>query len=412
MYTGDAVVGKLNTAKLRTLTKPGAYGDGGGLYLQVRGRDRRSWVFRFKLRGKAHLMGLGPLPDVGLAEARDAAITARKLVRAGVNPIEKRRQERGMADGGLSFSAVAERFTAAHSLGWRNLRHRQQWSNTLRDYVLPELGKLPVALIEIGHVMRVVEPIWHTIPETASRVRGRIEAILDYATARGWRKGDNPARWRGHLANLLPARTKLARVKHHAAVPWREIGSVMQRLEKQNGMAALALRFVVLTAARSGEVRGAKWPEIDLQHAVWTIPADRMKAGREHRVPLSEAALAMLHEVLPLRRADTDFVFPGGRKGSAQSDVALGKALAAANGNATVHGMRSTFRDWVAEVTAYPAEVAEAALAHVNRDKVEAAYQRGDLFEKRRRLMADWAAHCGRALPVAGEVVALRREVS
>jgi integrase len=403
---------KLNAARLRTLTKPGTYGDGGALYLQVRGPENRSWLYRFKLHGKAHLMGLGTVDDVSLAEARDAAAAARKLVKQGVNPIDQRRAARaeGAAQASVTFTQVAEAYIAAHERSWRNAKHRQQWRNTLDTYADPILGKLSVAQVKVGDVMRVLEPLWHAKTETASRLRGRIEAVLDYATARGWRAGENPARWRGHLDNLLPARSKVARVEHHAALPWREIGAFMAALAEEEGISALALRLAILTAARTGEVIGARWSEFDVGNAVWTVPASRMKAAREHRVPLSEGALAMLREMAKLRtnpKVD-GFVFPGGKPGKPLSSMALLMLLRRmGRGGLTAHGFRSTFRDWCAEATNYPREIAEAALAHTLRDKTEAAYQRGDLMEKRRRLMADWAAYCARRAP-AGQVVPLR----
>jgi integrase len=413
MLAGKRIMGKLNTAKLRTLTKPGTYGDGAGLYLQVRGPERRSWLFRFKAAGRGHLMGLGAFPDVSLAEARDAAAAARKQVRQGVNPIDERRATRTAvaASAGLNtFAQVADAYIAAHAASWRNAKHRQQWRNTLDTYARPVLGNLGVAVVDTGAVMRVLEPIWREKPETASRLRGRIESVLDYATARGWRRGDNPARWRGHMDNLLPSRAKLARVEHHAALPWREIGSFMAALAKQEGVAALALRFAILTAARTGEVIGARWSEIDITAGVWLVPADRMKAGREHRVPLSDAASDVLRELAkPRANPKVDgFVFPGGKVGKPLSSMALLMLLRRIKrGDLTAHGFRSTFRDWCAEATNYPREVAEAALAHTLRDKTEAAYQRGDLMEKRRRLMAEWAAFCARPAAV-GEVVPLR----
>jgi integrase len=264
--------------------------------------------------------------------------------------------------------------------------------------------------VDVGEVMRVVEPLWRDKTETASRLRGRIESVLDYATARGWRGGENPARWRGHLDNLLPARSKVAKVEHHAALPWRGIGAFMATLAQEEGMSALALRFAILTAARTGEVIGAEWCEIDMQMAVWMVPAGRMKAAREHRVPLSDGAMAVLREVATLRtnpRA-VGFVFPGGKAGKPLSSMALLMLLRRmGRGDLTAHGFRSTFRDWCAEATNYPREVAEAALAHTLRDKTEAAYQRGDLVEKRRRLMGEWAAFCARPV-AAGEVVPLR----
>jgi integrase len=405
-------MGNLNTAKLRTLTKPGTYGDGAGLYLQVRGAENRSWLYRFKLNRKAHLMGLGTAADVSLAEAREAAAAVRKLVRQGIDPIERRRMQRAelAARAGLNtFSEVADAYIAAHEASWRNSKHRQQWRNTLDTYAVPILGKLPVAQVDVGSIMRVLEPIWREKTETASRLRGRIESVLDYASARGWRTGDNPARWRGHLDNLLPARSRIAQVIHHPALPWRDVGAFIKALGDEQGTGALALRFAILTATRTGEAIGAMWSEINIQEALWIIPARRMKAGREHRVPLSTGALAVLAEASKLRtKKDQDSpVFPGGKAGKALSNMALLMLLRRmGRSDLTAHGFRSTFRDWCAEATNYPREIAEAALAHTLRDKTEAAYQRGDLMEKRRRLMADWATFCGRAMP-AGEVVSL-----
>jgi integrase len=265
---------------------------------------------------------------------------------------------------------------------------------------------MPVADITTGEVMRILQPLWNEKTETASRVRGRIESILDYAKARGWREGENAARWRGHLDHLLPQRSKVQRVEHHAALSWREIGAFMQRLRQNSGISARCVEFLILTACRSGEVRGARWEEINLEHAVWTISEQRIKAGREHRVPLSEPAMAVLHEIAQLGTGG--LVFPGLKAGSALSDVALARVVHVAGGNgATVHGFRSTFRDWCAETTNHPRELAEAALAHALKDKTEAAYQRGDLLEKRRRLMVDWAAFCSKPT-VAGAVVTLR----
>lgn len=412
------MAGKLNAVRVRSLVQPGSYGDGDGLYLQVRGPEQRSWVFRYKIGGRSRMMGLGVLADVTLAEAREAAAAARKLARQGIDPIDARAAEQAAANAarGLNtFREVAEAYQRAHAAGWRNAKHRQQWANTLSAYTYPVMGHVAVAAITVAEVMRAVEPLWHDKPETASRVRGRIETVLDYATARGWRTGENPARWRGHLANLLPARAKVRRVKHHAALPWGEVGSFMAALRVQRGMAPLALQFAILTAARTGEVIGARWAEMDLSAAVWTVPAERMKAGREHRVPLSDAAIAVLRE-LHATRPDADpasFVFPGGRPGKGLSNMAMLLLLRRMNRrDVTSHGFRSAFRDWCAETTAYPAEVAEAALAHTIGDKVEAAYRRGDLFEKRRQLMAAWAAHCARPAPITGAVVRLRAKAT
>jgi integrase len=413
----------------------GRYGDGGGLYLLVRpSRGKtgqgdkptlmRFWLFRYTSVGKMREMGLGAASATGkdglsLADARARARKLADLVRDGRDPLadrdaddtRKKAEAAVAAATAVTFRDTAERYIAAHEAGWKNPKHRQQWSNTLRDYAYPIIGALPVSTIETGQVTEILEPIWRAKPETASRLRGRLEQVLDYAKVMGWRQGENPARWRGHLDHLLPSRAKIARVEHHAALSWREIGRFMQALAAKEGVAALALQFVILTAARSGEVRGAVWNEIDLRHATWTIPADRMKAAREHRVPLTASALTVLEAVLPLRdRARGDFVFPGARVGQPLSDVALSKlAKSCGSTDTTVHGFRSSFRDWAAETTAYPNEVAEAALAHTVSDKVEAAYRRGDLFEKRRRLMDDWATFCSRPLPVAGEVVPLRK---
>jgi integrase len=403
---------RLSAARVRNLTKPGTYGDGAGLYIQVRGSANRSWLYRFKLHGKAHLMGLGTVGGVSLAEARDAVAEARKLVRQGINPIDQRRALRveNAAQASLTFAQVAGAYIAAHEHSWRNAKHRKQWRNTLATYADPILGKLPVAHVKVGDVMRVLEPLWREKTETASRLRGRIEAVLDYATARGWRAGENCARWRGHLDNLLPARSKVAKVEHYAALPWREIAMFMAVLAKEEGVSALALRFAILTAARTGEVIGARWSEIDMGEDVWTVPAGRMKAAREHRVPLSEGALDVLREMAKLRTNPMmdGFLFPGGRAGKPLSSMALLKLLRRMGcRDLTAHGFRSTFRDWCAETTNHPREVAEAALAHTLRDRTEAAYQRGDLMEKRRRLMAEWAAFCSRPAPTGG-VVPLR----
>ncbi len=405
---------RFNALALRRISKPGRYADGDrtGLYLKVGPTGGRSWQFRYRRNGKTVWLGLGAEPGVGLADARESARECRKLLASGLDPLaEKRKREADAkaAQAAMCFRAVAELYLAAHSPGWRNPKHRQQWQNTLRDYVLPVIGDMAIAAVDTGAVMKIVEPLWHAKAETASRVRGRIESILDYAKARNWRSGENPARWRGHLDHLLPARSKVQRVEHHAAVPWREIGGLMEKLTEQSGVSATALRFAILTACRSGEVRGARWPEIDMRNAIWTVPASRMKAGREHRVALSDAAMDIIRAVEPLRRGADALVFPGGRAaGAPLSDVAVSKALkAAGGGNATVHGSRSSFRDWAGETTAFPREVIEMALAHRLGDTAEQAYARGDLFQKRRLLMQAWAEFCSRPAP-AGDVVPLR----
>ena len=401
--------GKLNALTVKRLTAPGRYGDGGGLWLQVRDAGRRSWLLRYMLAGQARSMGLGSVEDVSLAEARDLAREARKLARAGVDPIAQRREMRRAGHGqGMTFKDVALLYVASHEGTWRNAKHRQQWTSTLDAYAHPILGSLPVPSVDVGAVLRVLEPIWREKPETASRLRGRIESILDYARARGWRDGENPARWRGHLAELLPSRAKVRAVEHHAALPWRDAPAFMALLAKQEGVAAKALQFTILTAARTNEALGMVWEELDLDTATWTVPAGRMKGKREHRVPLSGPALAILREMQPGAAPDT-FVFPGMKPGKSLSDMAMTAVLRRMKrDDLTVHGFRSSFRDWCAEQTAYPREVAEAALAHTLKDKVEAAYRRGDLFERRARLMAEWAGYLAR--PRAdGEILPMRR---
>jgi integrase len=387
---------------VKTETRPGRYGDGGGLYLQVKGPGQRSWLFRFMLRGKAREMGLGSVDTVRLAEARDLARDMRGLVARGIDPIAHRRQAREELRATATFEDVAALYIGAHEAGWRNEKHRGQWRTTLAEYVYPTIGKAPIAGIDAGQVLAVLEPIWRVKPETASRLRGRIEAVLDYATSRGWRVGDNPARWRGHLANLLPARRKVRAVKHHAALPWKDIGAFMGELRQQPGTGARALEFVILTAARTSEATGATWSEIDLAEGVWTVPAERMKAAREHRVPLNDQALAVLR-ALPRATGDAGEPIFQGRAGERLSAMALTMVLRRMNRAAiTVHGFRSAFRDWAAEATSYPREVAEAALAHTLKDKTEAAYRRGDLFARRAAMMRDWGAWCDRPPNQAG----------
>jgi integrase len=393
----------------------GTWGDGAGLYLQVLPSGARTWLFRYKKAGKTTWMGLGGYPTVGLAEAREAAGQAKRTIKAGTDPLGARKAakaEREALDS-HTFAAVAGRYIAAHKAGWRNEKHVGQWLATLQTYAYPQIKDKAVSTVTVADVLAILEPIWTEKPETASRVRGRIEAVLDYATARKLRFGENPARWKGHLDHLLPARAKVAKVEHHAALPWLDAPALIAKLAESKGMAAACLRFLALTAARSGEARGAKWSEIDMAAKVWTIPAERMKAAREHRVPLTDTALAILRAAYPpgaTEKPDSGLVFPGGKPGAPLSDVALAKALHTAGaGDFTVHGMRSTFRDWAAESTAFPREVCEAALAHGNKDKVEAAYLRGDHFEKRRKLMEAWATYAtGPARVTGANVTAIK----
>jgi len=404
----------LTVRRVESETRAGMFADGHGLYLHVSALGAKSWVFRYTFRGKRHDLGLGSVSLFSLAEARDRAFTARRLIAEGRDPIEERQAARiGKAvelARGMTFDACAWAYIEAHKAGWRGAKHRRQWETSLSSYVLPRLGNLPVGEIDVGLVMRVIEPIWSVKPETASRVRGRIESILDWARTRGYRQGENPARWRGHLENLLPKKTKVRAVAHHAALSHKEIASFMASLGEQEGVASRALEFSILTAARSGEALGALWEEIDAAQRLWTIPAARMKAGREHRVPLSAKAMKIVEQMAAIRASK--FVFPGTREGRPPSKTAFFEVLQKMKRRElTAHGFRSTFRDWVAEQTSFPAEVAEMALAHLVGDEVERAYRRTDLFEKRRSLAEAWASHCEGAPPGAQIVpLPLRRD--
>ena len=399
------------TAAFVKNAKSGRYGDGGGLYLLVRPTGARFWLFRYKpTGGKMREMGLGPASGqdaVSLADARAKATDLRLMLRSGKDPLEERAKDAAEAAAQAqaaairqrTFKEVANALMDAKEAGWRNDKHRKQWRRTLDQFAFPVFGDMPVSEIGTDHIMDVLQPIWQRIPETASRLRGRIEAVLDFAKARKWREGENPAQWRGHLSHLLPAVSKVARVEHHAALPWAEMGAFMKELRQREATSARALEFAILTAARTGEVLGARWCEIDLGKRVWTVPGDRMKAGREHRVPLTSAAVAVLEAMAAVRPKEDPngeaFVFPGAKKGSPLSQMAMLILLRRMDrADITAHGFRSTFRDWVAESTAFAGEIAEAALAHVVGDKVEAAYRRGDLFDKRRKLMEAWADYC------------------
>jgi integrase len=380
------------------------YSDGGGLYLRVTKERNKSWVFRFMLAGKARWMGIGPLHIVSLTDARSRAVECRALHHNRIDPIDARRAERLRtsldAARTITFAQCAATYIASHRTGWQNAKHAAQWEATLKTYAEPVIGGLPVQGIDTTLVLKVLEPIWSTKPETASRLRGRIEQIIDWAKVRGYRLGENPARWRGHMDKLLPAKSKVRRVVHHAALPWAALPGFLASVRAQKGDAARALEFAILTVARTGEIIAAAWSEIDIGEKVWVIPADRMKGGREHRVPLSRRALAILDEMKPAPRSkdapwptETKFIF--GNAGRPLSNMALLMLLRRmGHSDLTTHGFRSTFRDWAAEQTDFPGDVAEMALAHVVGSKVEAAYRRGDLFEKRRQLMEDWAAFC------------------
>ena len=392
------LIDKLTPLMVSKTTKPGYYGDGAGLWLQVSPSGSKSWIFRYTLAGRQREMGLGPTHTVSLASARSQAKEHRLTLREGKDPLDARNATKLAASIAkarvMTFDQCASAYIAAHRGGWKNAKHVSQWENTLSTYATPIVGALPVAEVDTALVVKVLSPIWQGKTETATRLRGRIEKILDFATVSGHRQGENPARWRGHLDKLLANPNKVARVKHHPALPWQEMGALMAELRAREGIAARALEFSILTAARSGEVRGATWDEIDLTVGLWTIPAERMKAQKEHRVPLSKPVLTLL-EAMPRFGV---LVFPGQRKGAGLSDMSLTAVLRRMKRNEiTVHGFRSTFRDWCSESVAnsFPREVCEHALAHSLPDKVEAAYQRGDLLEKRVMLMEAWADYCG-----------------
>ncbi|GAB2750065.1 site-specific integrase [Melaminivora jejuensis] len=401
-------INRLSALQVKTAKVPGYYADGGNLWLQVARGGSKSWVLRYTIAGRAREMGLGSVIAFTLQEARERAQAARKLLADGIDPIEQRREVQRQARLELSnsrtFASCADDYIKAHEAGWKSAKHAAQWTATLETYAYPIIGGLLIAEVETTHVMRVLEPIWRTKAETAARLRGRIESILDWATVHGYRQGDNPARWRGHLDKLLPARSKVQKTEHHAALPWREMGAFMRELRSQQGAAARAVELVILTACRTSEVFNAEWREIDLTQRTWTIPAARMKAGKEHVIPLSDAAVNVLQ-----MQADVygkgDYVFPGVKLQKPLSNMA-GLALLKRMGrqDLTVHGFRSSFRDWSGEATNHPREVIEHALAHQLKDKAEAAYQRGSLFEKRRVLMADWARHCDHVVVPAGVV--------
>lgn len=390
-------MGKLTVKKVQALKEAGRYGDGGGLFLQVTPTGTKSWIYRWERDGRERMMGLGPEADVTLDEARDLARDMRRAVRAGRDPIADRRAERerqkAEASRLLLFRDAAQTYFDAHEVKWTNAKARGNFLSRLKAYAFPHIGGLPVAEISTADVLRCIEPIWHTKTETASRVRQYIEKVLAWATVKGFRSGDNPARWQGHLKEALPAPGTISPDKHHAALPFKELPGFFARVATQGGMAALALRFLILTAARTGEVIGATWDEVDLDNAVWTIPAARMKARRDHRVPLSAAAVALLKTV-PSERGNA-YVFAGQYKGSGMSNMAMAVLLKRMErADITVHGFRSTFRDWAGDHTEFPREVIEAALAHAVGDATEQAYRRSDALERRRILMEAWADYC------------------
>jgi integrase len=407
----------LTAATVKNEKRLGLHADGANLYLQVgkaesaAGSINKSWIFRFRSpeTGKSRDMGLGAVVDISLAKARELASAARLQLIEDIDPLEWKKAERARKkiEGAkaITFQEAATKYIQAHRAGWRSAVHAAQWEQSLCDYAFPIIGDLPVSAIDTALVMRVLEAIWTEKTETASRVRGRIELVLDWARVHGYRTGENPARWRGHLDHLLPARVKVSKVAHHPAMPYVELPAFLVDLRKRPGIGACALEFAILTAARSGEVLGARWDEIDLDAATWTIPGTRMKAGNEHRVPLAQRALDILQE---MKRLNGNFIFPG-RDRRALSNGAIPEVLLRMKkGNVTPHGFRSSFRDWAAEQTSFPSEVVEMALAHAVGSRVENAYRRTDLFDRRRRLMDAWADYCSKPA-TGGAVIPIRR---
>lgn len=391
---------ELSALEVGRLTSTGHYAVGGvaGLYLYVLESGARSWVLRTMVGSKRRHMGLGGFPEVPLAKAREKARDAKEQISQGIDPIAQRSaiatNLRAQQATQKTFEEAARAYIEVHSQSWENPKHCAQWVSTLETYAFPHIGKLQVQDVGQEHVLKVLEPIWLTKTETASRLRGRIESVLDWATVRKYRSGDNPARWRGYLDQLLAAPNKIQKVKHHRALPVAQMPDFMKRLRARDGIGARALEFTIYCAARSGEVRGAQWSEIDLESAVWIVPAERMKAKREHRVPLSQSALSLLKSLPRQSERDTDLVFASS-KGAPLSDMTLTLLMRRMKVDAVPHGFRSTFRDWAGELTNYPREMAEQALAHVVENKVEAAYRRGDALEKRRKMMTEWAEFCG-----------------
>lgn len=387
----------LSALKIKQNLKPGMYADGLGLYLKVRDGNSKSWIFRYRTGGKLRDMGLGPFHTVSLAEAREKAEVCRAMRLKGLDPLDERYQQRKVeaiqATETITFEKCAEAYIATHRDGWKNGKHAEQWGATLQTYVYPVFKDIPVAAIDDALVLKVLKPIWKEKTETASRIRGRIENILDWARVMKYRTGENPARWRGHLDHLLPKRSRVSAIAHHAALPIDETPAFIQSLQHEQTVVARAFEFCILNATRTNETMGMRWSEYDEKAQLWTVPGGRMKAGRDHRIPLAKRSQLILAEMQDIRTGD--FVFPGGVPEKPLSSMAFLMLLRRLGRNdITAHGFRSTFRDWAAERTTFPNEVVEMALAHTIGNKVEAAYRRGDLFEKRRELAEAWAAFC------------------
>jgi integrase len=403
---------KLTAKKVERVKAPGRYFDGHGLYLQVVNSNNKSWLLRFERDGRERWLGLGPLHTYNLKEARERARDARQLLHSGIDPIEHRKAAKAAqalaAAKTRTFKECAEAYIVANRGAWRSAKHGAQWSATLKTYVYPTIGNLPVAAIDTGLVLKCIELIWKDKTETASRVRGRIESVLDWATVRNYRSGDNPARWRGYLEHVLPQKNKVSKVEHHAALPYAELPAFMQALRQRKSTAVCALEFTILTAARTAETTGARWGEIDFAAKTWVVPASRMKGGKEHRIPLAPRVIELLRGLY--REEGNDFIFIGSQSGRGLSDSAMVRMLQRMGRSETTHGFRSAFSDWAHEQTAHSNHTIELSLAHAVGSDVEKAYRRGTMTEKRRKLMEQWAAYCT-SPPVAATgatVVALR----
>ena len=397
---------------IKRITKPGRYAVGfiSGLLLVVKDSGAKSWILRTVIGKKRRNIGLGGYPEISLAKARERAREAKELIEQGVDPIEQRKARRlaflNSQNGRMTFSEAARRCHEKKVAEFKNTKHAKQWIASIKRYAYPIIGRMAIEDIEMTHILKILEPIWQDKTETATRLRQRLEQVLNWATISGYRKGDNPARWKGHLEAILPLPNKIKKVKHMPALSWKEINPFMTELRKRREITARCLEFLILTACRSGECRLATWNEIDLENKIWTISGDRMKAGKPHRVPLTDDMLKLLLN-LP-RLEDSLYIFPAPR-GGALSDMALSMLCRRMEVEAVPHGFRSTFRDWAAESTNYPREVAEQALAHTISNAVEAAYRRGDLFNKRVKLMEAWAAHCNKTLEIKATVTPIRR---
>ncbi|MDD2861100.1 MAG: integrase arm-type DNA-binding domain-containing protein [Acidiphilium sp.] len=405
-------VKRLNALAIAAATGERNIHDGDGLYLRVRKDSSKSWGFRYMLAGKPHWLSLGPLRDVTLAEAREKARMLRNRIRDGYDPLADRRMRKAEIIGqiGRTFDAVADQYIAAHAGEWKNAKHAAQWTATIRAYASPMIGRMPVDAIGLDEVLRVLQPIWETKSETASRLRGRIESVLDFGAVHKWRTGENPARWTGFLDQVLPAKGAIAPAVPHPSLPYSEVASFLVALRQKDTISARCLEWKILTACRSGEARGARWSEIDAEKKLWILPASRMKARREHIVPLSGRCLEILAELAAQPHQPDGLIFPGQIAGKPMSDVSLAKAMRSIVKGYTPHGCRATFRTWVQEATSFPSELGELCLAHTNKNKVEAAYARGPALEKRRHLMEAWAQFCA-GVPVnhSAEVVPMRR---